>query len=56
MEESLLNLAFLLLLIRSYDLGKDLKMEFIQLWVAMEMAAAMVFKYGEEIGMKRIGD
>jgi hypothetical protein len=42
MEESLINLAFLPLLMLSYDMGKDLKTKFIQLWVAMAMAVAMV--------------
>jgi hypothetical protein len=42
MEELLLNLAFLPLLMLSYDMGKDLKMEFIQRWAAMAVAAVMV--------------
>jgi hypothetical protein len=41
-EELLLHLAFPPLLMLSYNVGKDLKMEFLQLWVAMAMAAAMV--------------
>ncbi len=41
-EELLLDLTFLLLLMLSYNMGKDLKMEFIQLWAAMAVAAAMV--------------
>jgi hypothetical protein len=43
MEESLLNLAFHPMLMLSYDMGKDLKTDFIQLWAAMAVAAAMVF-------------
>jgi hypothetical protein len=38
----LLDLAFPLLLMLSYDMGRDLKTEFLQLWAVMVMAAAMV--------------
>jgi hypothetical protein len=48
-EELLLNLTFLPLLMLSYDMGKDLKTEFIQLWVAMVMAVAMVLM-GRRLG------
>jgi hypothetical protein len=41
-EDLLLDLAFLPLLMLSYNMGKDLKMEFIQLWAAMVVAAVMV--------------
>jgi hypothetical protein len=41
-KELLLNLAFPLLLMLSYDVGRDLKVEFLQLWAAMAMAVAIV--------------
>jgi hypothetical protein len=41
-KELLLNLAFPLLLMLSYNMGRNLKTEFLQLWAAMAMAAAMV--------------
>jgi hypothetical protein len=41
-KELLLNLVLPLLLMLSYDLGRALKMEFLQLWAVMAMAAAMV--------------
>ncbi len=41
-KELLLDLAFPLLPMLSCDMGRDLKTEFLQLWVAMAMVAAMV--------------
>ncbi len=41
-KELLLDLAVPLLLMLSYDVGRDLKTEFLQLWAAMAMMAAMV--------------
>jgi hypothetical protein len=41
-KELLLDLVFPLLLMLSYNVGRDLNTEFLQLWAAMAMAAAMV--------------
>ncbi len=48
-KELLLDLALPLLLMLSYDVGRDLKTEFLQLWAAMAMAAAMVLM-GRRLG------
>jgi hypothetical protein len=48
-KESLLDLTFHLLLMLSYDVGRDLKMEFLQLWATMAMVAAMVLM-GRRLG------
>jgi hypothetical protein len=37
----------------SWDVGRDLKTEFLQLWVAMAMAAAMV-QMGRRSGIRMI--
>ncbi len=41
-KESLLDLTFPLQTMLSYDMGRDLKTEFLQLWVTMVMVAGMV--------------
>ncbi len=43
-KELLLDLMFPLLPMLSYDMGRDLKMEFLQLWAMMAMVAAMVLR------------
>ncbi len=48
-KELLLDLTFPLLPMLSYDGGRDLKTEFIQLWATMAMVAAMVLM-GRRLG------
>ncbi len=42
LKELLLNLTFILLPMLSYDVGRDLKTEFLQLWGMMAMVVATV--------------